>query len=167
MPNMFQYAGQVVVYAGLMLVIGFFADTPSYQFFKPDHALIKVAFVHSGKAKGGCRIRTAEELSKLAPNMRMKKVCPRNRLPLMLELFVDGKQIYKDVLPATGFRNTGPSMVYKSFPVSTGHHKIMVRMRDSERTEGYDYTTETEVMLKPSRHFVIQFRAERGEFTFS
>lgn len=167
MPNLLQYAGQAVAYAGLMAVIGFFADTPTYNHFPAEKAMIKLAFVHSGKSEGGCRERTKEELSKLAPNMRLKKVCSRKRLPLVIDLTVDGKSIFKDVLPATGFRQTEPSMVYKSFPVPAGKHTIKIQMRDSDRKEGYDYETETEVTLEPTRHFVIQFRAELGEFTFS
>ncbi|MCP4936143.1 MAG: hypothetical protein GY927_18565 [bacterium] len=129
-------------------------------------AQIKLAFVHSGKHKGGCRDRTAEELSKLARNMRRKKVCPRQRLPLLVELEIDGKSMYKGELPPTGFRGDGPSVAYKAFPVAAGKHKVAIHMRDSDRKEGFDYSSNTEVMLKSARHFVIQFRAEEGEFTF-
>ncbi len=167
MHKIMRYAGQAVIYGGLMFVIGFFSDTPTYHYFDADKALIRLSFVHSGKAKGGCHDRTREELLKLAPNMRMKTICPRVRLPLLVELNIDGKRIYKDVLPPTGVRSTGPSMVYKSFPINTGFHKITVKMRDSERKEGYDYITSTEVTLKPAQNFVIQFRAENRNFTFN
>jgi len=166
MRKSLQYAGQAVIYGGLMFVIGFFADTPTYRHFNPEKALIRLSFVHSGKAKGGCHTRTKEELSKLAPNMRMKKVCPRKRLPLLVELDIDGKRIYKHVLPPTGVRSTGPSMVYKAFPIAVGAHKITVLMRDSDRSQGYDYITKKNVTLKPAQNFVIQFRAEQNEFTF-
>ncbi len=166
MPNALQYAGQAVIYGGLMVVIGFFADTPSYQHADPDEALIRLSFVHSGNAKGGCHNRTREELAKLAPNMRMKTVCPRKRLPLLVELDIDGKRIYKHILPPTGVRSTGPSMVYKAFPVPAGKHQITVLMRDSERKQGYDYITKKNVTLKPAQNLVIQFRAEERKFTF-
>jgi hypothetical protein len=166
MRKIMQYAGQAMIYVGLMFVIGFFADTPTYRHMDPDKALIRLSFVHSGNAKGGCHKRTKKELSKLAPNMRMKTICPRKRLPLLVELDVDGKRIYKHILPPTGVRSTGPSMVYKAFPIATGDHKITVLMRDSERKEGYDYITKKEITLKPAQNLVIQFRAEDGEFTF-
>ncbi len=52
-------------------------------------------------------------------------------------------------------------MVYRRFPVKAGRHRIEVRMRDSARTQGFDYEGAFDVTLAPARHFVIDFRNGR------
>ena len=39
-------------------------------------------------------------------------------------------------------------------------------MRDSDRTEGYDYEREAVVELVPRQIFVIGFKADTGNFVF-
>ena len=159
-------AGQVVIYAAIMAVIGYFSDTPAYRHFPADAALIKLTLVHGGQSKGGCRVPTPEELEELAPNMRRKLVCERERLPVAVELELDGNVIYSDVLQPTGLRSDGPARLYESFRVPPGLHRVAARLRDSDRAEGFDYEAETEVARRPGELFVVQFRAESGGFLF-
>jgi len=166
MHSLLRYAAQTVFYGGMILVIGFFADTPHYRYFPSDMAMIKIAFAHGGHPKNGCHKLTAAELAKRAPNMRRKTLCSRERLPLLLELKIDGEMVFKGVLVPSGIRNDGPGRVYKSFKVKTGLHKIVAKLRDSNRKEGYDWVGEKEVDIKPVQHFVIQFRPEFGGFLF-
>jgi hypothetical protein len=166
MPSIVRYFAQAVFYTGMILVIGFFADTPSYQYFPPDMAMIKVAFAHGGKSKKGCHKLTGKELSKLAPNMRRKTLCSRERVPLLLELQIDGKTVFKGTLEPTGIRKDGPGRIYKNFKVATGPHKIVALLKDTKRGAGYDWIGEKEVDLKPVQQFVIQFRPEFGGFVF-
>ncbi len=166
MGNAFKYAGQAVVYGAIMLMLGYFATSPAYRHFPEGYALITMTFSHGGKPKGGCRRRTAEEIAKLPPNMRRPFDCPRNRLPVYVLLQVDGETVYEASLEPTGVQSDGPSRVYKGIKVAAGPHKITARMRDSERTEGYDYEREKNIVLKPAQHLVIKFRSEAGGFIF-
>ena len=161
-----KWLGQAAVYAAIAVVLGYFASAPAYRHFAADQALIKVTFTHGGQYKGGCRRRTAEELRELAPNMRKPFDCPRDRLPVVVELDVDDETIYSASLEPSGLHGDGPSILYKGFPVPAGEHRIAVRLRDSERTSGFDYETGITRTLKPSQLLVIQFRAEAGGFTF-
>jgi hypothetical protein len=43
---------------------------------------------------------------------------------------------------------------------------VTARLRDSARTEGFDYTRSTEVELKPRQNFVVDFHAATGGFSF-
>jgi hypothetical protein len=45
----------------------------------PEEALIKLSFVHHGQRVAECRPYTADELAKLAPNMRAPLKCGRER----------------------------------------------------------------------------------------
>lgn len=166
MGNAMKYAGQALVYGAIMVMLGYFATQPAYRHFPEGYARITMTFSHGGKHKGGCRRRTAEEIAKLPPNMRRPFDCPRNRLPVYVQLQVDGYTVYEESLKPTGVQSDGPSRAYKGIKVAAGPHKIIARLRDSDRTEGYDYERDADVVLKPSQHLVIKFRAEAGGFVF-
>lgn len=155
--------GQAAVYAGLAAVIGYFSDEPAYRHFPADAALIKLSLIH-GARKESCRKRTPEELEKLAPNMRRAVVCSRERLPIVVDLELDGHELYHAVLPPTGLFSDGPSRAYEKFPVSPGRHKLKAMLRDTDRAEGYDYEREVDIDLRPLQSLAIDFRAETGGF---
>lgn len=166
MLSAIKIAGQVVIYAAIMAVLAYFSDTPAYRHFPAEQALIKLALVHGGLSKGGCRRPTPEELEKLAPNMRRKIVCARERLPVAVELELDGKVIFSEILEPTGLRSDGPARLYERFPIAPGSHAVAARLRDSDRAEGFDYEAHTKVALRPGELFVVQFRPESGGFVF-
>jgi hypothetical protein len=163
MARPLRYLGQGAVYLLLALAIGYFSDRPAYTHFPPDMALIKLSFAH-GAQKEECRRRTAEELAKLAPNMRRTMVCSRERLPVAVELVLDGEPLYQEVLAPTGLAGDGPSRTYQRFAVPPGRHELVVRLRDSDREVGFDYERTATIELKPAQSLAIDFRAEMGGF---
>lgn len=161
-----RYAGQAAVLLLFMTVIGFFADSPAYVHHPPDLALIKLSFTHGAERKGECRRLSAEELARLAPNMRRPTQCPRERLPVHVEFALDGNLLYRGTLPPTGLSGDGPSRVYERFPVAPGAHRIAVRLRETARSEGFDRERTEIVELKPGQNFVVDFRPDAGGFIF-
>jgi hypothetical protein len=166
MPRAVRYLGQALIYAVIAVLLGYFASAPSYQHFPGDTAEVKISIVHGAKPKGECRRLSAEELAKLAPNMRQPLVCPRERLPVTVELDVDGKMLVDATLPPTGLSGDGPSRLYRVIPVTPGRHHVVARLRDSSRTTGFDYEREAEIEIEPARIFVIDFKADAGGFVF-
>jgi hypothetical protein len=164
MVSVLRYAGQAVVYLATAVVLGVLSDTPAYQAFPPDRALIKISLVHSAQRKDPCRKLSAEELAELAPNMRKQTVCGRERLPLQLEIELDGQLLLRESLAPTGLSKDGPARLYRSVPVTPGRHSLSLKMRDSARTEGYDYELDTEVELEALQNLVVDFRPESGGF---
>jgi hypothetical protein len=162
----FQLLGQAIAYAMFAGMIGYFATSPAYTHLDPGLALIKLSFSHAGRHKGECRQLSPEELANLPPNMRRPLDCPRERLPLQVELELDGKLLYREVLPPSGLAGDGASMAYSKFPVAPGTHHLVARLRDSDRTTGYDYEKEAEITLQPRQNFVIDFRPALGGFQF-
>jgi hypothetical protein len=98
--------------------------------------------------------------------MRRPLDCPRERLPVVVELVADGKVLLQAALPPSGLSGDGPSQVYHRFLVEAGPHEITARLRDSDRTEGYDYERSATLELRPAQNFVIDFRADAGGFVF-
>jgi hypothetical protein len=60
----------------------------------------------------------------------------------------------------------GPSKVYERFVVPAGNYNVAVRMRDTPRTDGFDHERRAAVTLAADQMFVVDFRAESGEFVF-
>lgn len=162
--NAGRYVGQALVYLIFAAFLGYFASAPSFTHFPPDQALIKLSLAHGAAREGGCRRRTQEELQKLAPNMRRPMDCPRQRLPVVIELEIDGDIRYSASVPPTGLSGDGPSRIYQRFAVSAGKHDIVARLRDSDRAEGFDYEKSAVVELQAQQSLAIDFRQEMGGF---
>ena len=158
--------GQFLAYGVFAAVIAYFSTMPAYTHLDPDQALIKLSFSHAGQPKGECHQRTAAELAELAPNMRIALDCPRERLPITVELMLDGAVIHERTYPPAGLWNDGPSSVYQRFPVAAGQHQLAVRLRDSKRVDGFDYMHTENIELLPRQNFVIDFRADTVGFIF-
>lgn len=166
MAEPLRYIGQGLLYLLFALGIGYFSDRPAYTHFPPDKALIKMSFAHGAKRKEACRRRTPEEIAALPPNMRKPMECSRERLPVVVELMLDGETIYRASLPPTGLAGDGPSRVYERFSVSPARHELVARVRDSDRDAGFDYETRATIELRPQQNLAIEFRAETGGFIF-
>lgn len=164
MPSVLRYSLQAVVYLGIALLIGIFANGPNYRHFPPGQAQIKLALVHGAERRMECHRRTSEELQQLAPNMRKAVDCPRERLPIWLEVRLDDAVLYEASLPPTGLSLDGPSRIYRRFAVEPGAHRLQLRLRDSVRTEGYDFELDRQIELKPRQSLAIDFRPESGGF---
>jgi hypothetical protein len=159
-----RYLGQFAAYALFAALIGYFAQAPDYVYRPADGAEIKLSFSHGGQKKGGCRQLTAEEIAKLPPNMRRTQSCPRERVPVVIEMDVGGLVSYREVLPPSGLAGDGPSRAYRRFNLPPGRHRVALRLRDSERTVGFDYERVVEFDLRARQNFVVDFRPEAGGF---
>ena len=165
-PFPVRLCGQALVYVGFAVLVGYLSQAPAYRPIPEEHAQIKFSFAHGGKPKGGCRQRTAEELAELAPNMRKALLCPRERVPVVVEFDLDDKQVYRATLPPTGLRGDGASRTYEKFVVPAGSHRLSFRLRDTERTDGFDYAAERTVNLRAGQNLAVDFDATSGGFVF-
>lgn len=158
--------GQTIAYVLFGAMIGYFSTAPAYVHHDPNMAQIKISFSHAAQRVGECRRLSPEEIARLAPNMRRPLDCPRERLPILIELELDKQLLYRGELPPTGLARDGSATIYQRFPVTAGKHQLVARLRDSKRTNGFDYVDQADVELVPQQNFVIEFRAETGGFIF-
>ncbi len=166
LKNILRYSGQALFYGLFVAFIGYFSVAPAYVHFPADQALIKVSFSHAGQPKEECHVRTAEELEKLPPNMRVPMQCGRERSPVTFELELDDKPIYRAELPPRGLSRDGASTVYQRFPVPAGQHRLRARLKDSVRVPDFNYTKEADVTVAPGQVFVVDFNPRAGGFVF-
>ncbi len=167
MPRPLAFVGQALIYTAVAIVIGYFSFRPLYHRLPDDRAEIVVSFSHTGERVEPCRKLTREEIAELAANMRRSEVCGRERRPLELELILGDKNLFSDQLPPTGLSSDGASQIHQRFTVPRGSHRLVARLRDSARSDGYDFEAETMVDLGPRERLVIDFRPETGNFLFS
>lgn len=160
-----RYLSQAALYAAFVAAIGYLSTSPAYVHLPPDEALIKLSFTHAAARKEPCHERTPEELAKLAPNMRAQTVCPRERVPVRVEVALDGKLLFAVVAPPSGFARDGASTVYRRTAVPAGTHTIAARLSDAPGDK-FDHQAETTVALKPGRVLVIDFDPAKGGFVF-
>ena len=161
-----QIVGQGALYAAFVLLIGYFATMPVYTHMDPTASAITLSFGHAGERKTPCRRLTPEEIAALPANMRRAMDCPRERVPLLVELLIDGERLYSAFLPPSGLAGDGTSTAYERFVVAPGRHLVTARLRDSRRQEGFDYEHEQIVELSAGQNLVIDFRADTGGFRF-
>jgi len=167
MTKLLQYIGQGLFYALFMGVIGYFSTFPKYTHLPPDETLIKLSFRHAGQIVGECRERSPEELAQL-PSYQRKggtTVCPRERADVVVELEMDGKQLYHEVLRATGLAHSSNANIYRRISVKAGVHTLKARLKDHPGGD-FNYVHEETITLAPGRIVVIDFKAATGGFIF-
>ena len=162
MTRILRTFAQILLLAGFGLLLVEYATAPSHEFMKSDSAQIKMAFMHKGPSITECRYLTPQEIAALPQNMRRPTDCPRERLPIRMEVELNGKTIFADDLPPTGLFGDGPAKVFAIFPLSPGTHQLEVRLRDSRRETGFDYEITRQINLAPRENMVIDFAASEG-----
>ena len=123
MPKLRIILGQGVAFTLFAIVLGYFSNSPSYTYHDPAMALIMVSFSHSSEHKEKCRRYTPEEIAALAPNMRRPMDCPRERVPVYIEVTMDGNILLSKSYNPTGLAKDGSASIYESIPVIPGKHQ--------------------------------------------
>jgi hypothetical protein len=160
-----RYAAQIALYVAFGAAIGYFSSYPVFRVLPPDQALVRLSFSHGAQPVAPCHDRTAEELAKLAPNMRVKTVCPRERSPVKVEIEMDGKPVYEITARPAGLKRDGAATVYRRLPVVAGKHAFRARLADGPEGK-FTYVAEATIDLAPGKVLLIDFNAGKGGFQF-
>jgi hypothetical protein len=156
-----RYAAQALLYAAFAAFIGYFSTSPHYQQLPPGQALLKLSLAHAGQLKEDCRKRTPEELARLAPNMRAQTVCPRERMPVTVEVIVDGDLLFRVVASPSGLARDGASTMYRRVAIVAGAHHVMARMADGP-DGAFRVSADATIQLAPGNVMVIDYAPQDG-----
>lgn len=159
------YSLQALCYAAFIAVVGYFSASPPYVHLAPGQSLVKLSFQHAGQRREACRERSPEELAKLAPNMRASSICPRERVPVEVQIEMDGKPLFSVVAPPRGLSKDGASTVYRRVEVPAGRHAFVAKMRDTVAGD-FGFVADRTVDLAEGRVLVIDFDAKEGGWLF-
>ena len=157
---------QVLAYTVFAAFLGYLSASPGYDYAEADKTTVKLSLSHAANRVKPCVRLSPQEIAKLPPNMRRPEVCERERLPLTVELEIDGVIVRNIVAQPSGLWNDGAASVYERFEIDPGAHTFTARLRDSDRSDGWDYTYTEDVTLVAGRYFTVTFRAETGGFRF-
>lgn len=166
LPRPLRYLLQALAYAAFAAVLGYFSTTPPYRLRADDEAVLKLSFTHSARLAHACRERSASELAKLAPNMRTKLDCPRERSMVTVELDMDGQPLYRITAPPAGLHRDGATTVYRRLAIPAGRHRFRARLADGPdgalRVAG-DATFD----LAPGQVLIVDFATDGSGFVFT
>lgn len=160
-----RFVAQILLYLPLMAIIGYFSTAPQFTHLPRDRALLRMSFSHAGERLKECRQRSAEDLAKLAPNMRAQMDCPRERTPIRIEAELDGKLLFSLEAPPSGLRSDGASTIYRRLELPSGRHRIAMRMRDRPSGD-FNHRGEIDLDLKPGGSVLVDFDPAHGGFRF-
>ncbi|MEO8143297.1 MAG: hypothetical protein ABI654_03705 [Betaproteobacteria bacterium] len=166
LPKPLRYALQALAYAAFAAVLGYFSTSPAYRLRADDEAVVKLSFTHAAQLARPCRERSAEELARLAPNMRNKMDCPRERVEVKVELDMDGAPLYRIGASPAGLHRDGASTVYRRLAIPAGRHRFRARLADGPDGE-FSFTAETVVDLAPGQVLIVDFATDRSGFVFT
>jgi hypothetical protein len=157
---------QVLLYGLFAVAIAYFSTLPRYETGAEHLAVVKLSLSHAAQRAAECVTLTPDQIAELAASGKRLPQCERTRLPLLVQLEIDGEIVYQELARPSGLWSDGPASVYRRFDVSPGRHTITARLRDSAREQGWDYTHSEVVSLVAGRYFTVTFRAETGGFRF-
>lgn len=157
---------QGLLYAAFAVFLGYLSASPAYDYAAPDKATVKLSLSHAANRVKPCIRLTPREIAELPPNMRRTEKCERERLPLTVELEIDGEIVVSVDAPPSGLWGDGAASIYERFEIEPGEHTVTARLRDSDRGEGWDYAHSEQVVLDAGRYFTVTFRPETGGFKF-
>ncbi len=166
MPSLLQLIGQTVFYTIVCAVIGVLATWPRLPLVPPGAAEIKLSLAHSADRKVECRRLSPQEIAKLPPSERRPNTCGRERVPMHVQLVIDGKRLYDATVEPLGLTKDGPARVYEKFIVPAGQHTVIARLKDKPDALKFDYEKEIVVHLKPNASMAVDFKADLGGFIF-
>ena len=157
---------QLLLYVAFAVFVGYFSIAPRYQYADASVATVKLSLSHAADRIEECVRLTPDEINARARRGESLNDCERERLPLTVEIEIDGETVLHVNAAPSGLWSDGPASVYERFDIAAGEHTITARLRDSARDSGWDYQHTETVVLHPARYFTIRFRAETGGFAF-
>ncbi len=83
-----------------------------------------------------------------------------------MELEVDGTIMLQLTAEPSGLWKDGPASIYERFDLPPGRHVLTARLRDSARSDGWDYTRSDTIELAAGRYMTVTFKAETGGFNY-
>ncbi len=157
----------ILILVAPVLLIGFFSTSPAYEYNKPDDSMLIVSFKKSTMRLTLC---TQEELKKFKAvaksrrkhMQRASRVCgSRERAPLALTIWLDGKKVTDKHIFPSGLRNDGLVFVYDRFKLPKGNHKVKINISD-HRKDGSGEAVSFSENIKFAEREVVVVEYDKG-----
>lgn len=160
---------KVAVLFIMVAVPVYFLSDLSYSYYPTSDGVLKIAFKHSGARVSDCeeadlirkegdRYRQQlKDTKQVKMNIEKLAKCPRERHPVVVELFIDGQLALDKSYAPTGLKSDMASYIYDEFPLTAGEHSIRMNLYDTGSKGAPAYTFEGATLVKPREVKVIWF----------
>ena len=155
-----RYLGQFAAYALFAALLGYFSIRPSYTYFPADQAQLKLSLSHEGRRKAKCRPRTAEELARYPEGAEPPPVCPRERFPVRLAIWLDDKVFFAETVPPVGLTGDGASYFYHTMALPPGRYRLRFELNDAGGATEGEVRLRRDLVLEAGRVTVIDYVAK-------
>lgn len=168
------FTGALTLMAPIVLIY-FFSTSPQHTFFHENEAELVVSFKKTTERVHLCDEEElaefkAEAKSKRKHMRRAARVCgSRERFPLELAVWIDGKKHMGNRYTPPGLRSDGPVFVYERFTIDRGAHDVKISVRDYREgsEEGRSRPAETLELSKDMefggrQRIVVDYDVEEG-----
>lgn len=162
-----------ILLIAVALPVYFLSDQP-YPYYPKDDGVLKIAFKHSGARVSDCDEadllkKEGERYRQQLKDTRQVKMsieklakCPRERHPVMVELYIDGNLVLDKSYAPTGLKKDMASYIYDEFTVSAGEHTFRMLLYDTGSKGSPSYTFDGTAVVKPREVKVIWLSDKAG-----
>ncbi len=157
-----RYLGQFIAYALFAALLGYFSIKPSYTYFPAGKAQLKLSLSHEGRRKAECRPRTAKELERYPEGAAPPPVCPRERFPVRVAIWLDDQPLYERTVPPVGLSGDGASHFYRTFAIAPGRYRLRFQLNDAGGADEGGISLERDLMLESGMVTVVDYEAKAG-----
>ena len=158
-----RYGLQVLLYGAFAATLGYLSTSPAFEPLAARPRAHPPLAQPRRAAQGRLPHALAEELAKLAPNMRAAEDCPRERAPVRVQASTSTAYAMADIVaPPAGLSRDGASVAYRRIPVPAGTHRLRVSLADDAAGTFDRVREEDGACSPPGRVLVIDFEPGKG-----
>lgn len=144
---------QLLAWSLLGLLIAAFADGPSFNPLPAGHGRLTLAVAHLSERIEPCRQLSERERMELPPTRRVTEVCERARVPVKIELIVNGRTLLARAFEPSGLHDDGRVYLVEAWPLPAGHYRAELTL--TGRTEETSRHEVFEFFLPPETNAVV------------
>ncbi len=141
------------------LVVGL-SETP-YPIVTHEKAELVVSFKHAGRVVEKT-LNEVEDQQNLLPHMRRARAMERIRLPVRLQVFIDGEKIIERSYEPGGLFKDGQSIAIETIVLDEGEHTVRIRLDDSDDPDAWHWEETRTLTFEKNRRRVILFDKLKG-----
>lgn len=149
-------AGQAVAWTLFVTVTGVFAQWPAYAPIPPGQGELKLSLAHLTERLEPCVQLTPEEIQARPPNMRVTEDCPRARAEAVVQLRADDTPLLDAAVRPVGLARGGRTYLQAHWALPAGDYTLEFRLRDTPRTEGFDYMQRLQLSLAAGESVLLE-----------
>jgi len=155
--TVYQWGGQLLFYLCLFTLVGYFSDSPVYQYNDAESAELELAVRFSGTRLGVCETLTAADVAELAPNMKVALVCPREKSPLSLRLYVNEDLLLAERLLPSGIHGDGVIASYKRLVLEPGTWDLRIEVDSNNQESVLEHEFEQTIETHAADSWLLSF----------